>query len=249
MITSQEIREKNFERVVFNGIDAADVDDFLDLVASDFALVQKENTTLRGKMRVLAKTIEEYRSNEEALRMALISAQKLSAMIEREARDKSDGMVSDAVTEAARVTKEARLMVEIEDARLMQAQRASAQFIESMNILYHKQLDYLEKLSQTKILKTAIEQAEKSKSAAAPFAPIDEEDAPTEMHETVKSIEETVAKAANEPAVNIRPEIESAVASPEMEDEAPTRQFSVTLNTGAAPEGTSEFLFDGFGEK
>jgi len=244
MITSQEIRAKTFEKAVFGGYDAAGVDDFLELVSSDLALMQKENTTLRGKMRVLAKTIEEYRSNEEALRMALISAQKLSAMIEREARDKSNGIVGDAVSEAARVTKEARLMVEIEDARLLQAQRASAQFIESMNLLYHKQLDYLDKLSKTKLIQAAMEAG---KNAHTPSSPAE---APTEMHETVKTIEETVAKAANEPSVNIRPAIESAAELAQDDaDEAPTRQFSVTLNTGDTPEATSQFLFDGFDEK
>lgn len=86
MTTPQEIREKVFEKAVFNGYDMAAVDDFMDSVATEIGLLQKENTALKAKMKVLVDKIEEYRNNESALNMAMLSAQKLSVQIESDAR-------------------------------------------------------------------------------------------------------------------------------------------------------------------
>ena len=88
MITAQDIREKTFEKAVFGGYDMATVDAFLEEVANDLLLLQKENTTLKGKMKVLVDKVEEYRRNEDALQMAVVSAQKMGSMIEKDATRK-----------------------------------------------------------------------------------------------------------------------------------------------------------------
>ena len=75
MITPQDIREKTFEKAVFGGYDMASVDAFLEQTAADLALMQKENATLKAKMKVVVSKVEEYRENEDALRMAVVSAQ------------------------------------------------------------------------------------------------------------------------------------------------------------------------------
>ena len=82
MITAQDIREKAFEKAR-NGYDMATVDDFLEELADEISAAQKENAVLKSKMKVLVDKIEEYRSNEEALNMAILSAQKLAVQIER----------------------------------------------------------------------------------------------------------------------------------------------------------------------
>ena len=87
MITPQDIKEKTFEKALFGGYDMAAVDSFLEEISTDLALLQKENATLKGKMKVLVDKVEEYRGNEDALRMAVVSAQRLGNIIEREARE------------------------------------------------------------------------------------------------------------------------------------------------------------------
>ena len=82
MITAQDIREKTFEKSRMNGYDMASVDDFLEELAEDISSAQKENAVLKSKMKVLVDKIEEYRANEEALNMAILSAQKLAVQIE-----------------------------------------------------------------------------------------------------------------------------------------------------------------------
>ena len=96
MITAQDIREKTFEKAKFGGYDMASVDDFLEELAEDVTAAQKENAVLKSKMKILVDKIEEYRANEEALNMAVLSAQKLAVQIESEARERARAMLAEA---------------------------------------------------------------------------------------------------------------------------------------------------------
>ena len=100
MITAQDIREKGFERARINGYDMASVDEFLEELADDVAATQKENAVLKSKMKVLVDKIEEYRSNEDALNAALLSAQKLAVQIENEARQRAAATIAEAEQKA-----------------------------------------------------------------------------------------------------------------------------------------------------
>ncbi|MBQ5671533.1 MAG: DivIVA domain-containing protein, partial [Oscillospiraceae bacterium] len=72
MITSQDIRAKGFEKAVFGGYEMASVDQFLENVARSMDDNAKEIATLKSKMKILANKVEEYRSTEEAMRLALV---------------------------------------------------------------------------------------------------------------------------------------------------------------------------------
>ena len=84
MITAQDIREKCFEKARIGGYAMDEVDDFLDELANDAAASQKEIATLNAKMKYLADKIREYQGSEEAMNMALVSAQKLAKNIEED---------------------------------------------------------------------------------------------------------------------------------------------------------------------
>ena len=244
MITPQDIKEKTFEKALFGGYDMAAVDSFLEEICSDLALLQKENATLKGKMKVLVDKVEEYRGNEDALRMAVVSAQRLGNIIERESKDKADTLVSDATAEAERITREARVEVEMEKARLDEAKRVSAQFVENMELLCNRQLSFLEKVGEMDFVKEhranrivdVVPETAIPDPAATPY------DDSSEIHETVKRIEETVAKAADEPVSDVRPDFTPAPAT----DELPTRPFQVITDPDDDVEKTTQFSFDGF---
>ena len=68
-------------------------------------------------------------------------------------------------------------------------------------------------------------------------------DVGSEIHETVKRIEETVAKAADEPVSDVRPDFTPAAPA---NDELPTRPFQVVTDPDDDLEKTTQFSFDGF---
>ena len=268
MITPQDIREKTFEKAVFGGYDMSAVDDFLEEAAGDLALLQKENATLRGKMKVLVNKIEEYRANEETLQQAILSAQRLGSMIEQEAREKSDKIVAEAKSDAARITREASIEAEAQSSRLEEAKRSSAQFIENMNLLCQRQMDFLSRLGDTSFVQDVrsfsqsasaprpgtadTRPAPVERRSAAPQAPIQavRGDADSEeIHETVKSIEETVAKVADELPGQIHPDIQAAAQAGG--DEQPTRSYDIVSAAASSDEiedsRSEPFSFDPIG--
>lgn len=238
MITPQAIREKTFEKAVFGGYDMASVDSFLEELVNDFTTMQKENAVLKAKMKVLVDKVEEYRGNEDALRMAVLSAQKLGNMIEAEAKQKAEKMIADAKAEAARLTREANLEVEVEQARLAESRNASAKFIDSMDMLCRRQLDFLKKIGEMDFVQQL--RTEPAAVPAQPAAPVQQPAAQPEIHETVKSIEETVAKVMDEPTVTVRPDIAPTVA----DDERPTRAFGIVSDPADDIDKTTQFSLD-----
>ena len=240
MITAQDIREKEFEKALFGGYDMSPVDSFKETVANDLALLQKENATLKAKMKVLVDKIEDYRSSEDAIRMAVVSAQRLGNSIEQDAREKADRIIAEAKAEAEKLKQDAEMEVELEQARLTKAKESSLRFLENMQLLCSRQRAFLDQVGQLDFVQElrAARAAESAREAAS------EKPESTEIHETVKSIEETVAKVADEPVDAVRPDFSAAAAI----DELPTRSYSFVSDPDDSLEKTAQFSFEDFGK-
>ena len=102
MFTPQEVSEKVFPKASFGGggYNMASVDEFLDALTEDYTALFKDNVTLKAKLKVLAEKVEEYRSTEEAMRQALLTAQKMAAKLVQEAQTEKEKILSDARAEA-----------------------------------------------------------------------------------------------------------------------------------------------------
>ena len=135
MLTPQEVSEHAFAKASFGGYNMAMVDEFLDVLTADYTTLYKENATLKAKMKVLVDKVEEYRSTEEAMRKALLTAQKMA-----------DEMVAQAEAKA-RIT-ELQQDIRSEQMRLTAAQNATAAYVGKLKELYQHEMDYLNGLSK-----------------------------------------------------------------------------------------------------
>lgn len=178
-MTPQDIRERTFEKAVFGGYDMAGVDDFMEDAAVALENAQRENSTLKAKLKVLVDKIEEYRASEDAMRMTLLSAQKLSAQIETEARDRADKLVSDAQAQADAVLGSLQQERELEEQRLEAARSALERFYSDAREVCAYTMESLKKL-----------EAGELPSKAAKTGHVDE---------TVRSITESVERIPDEP--------------------------------------------------
>ena len=106
------------------------VDEFLDVLTADYTTLYKENATLKAKMKVLVDKLEEYRSTEEAMRKALLTAQRIA-----------DDMVAEARM------GELRQEIANEEARLAAARGSTAAYVAKLQGLYQHEMDYLNGLS------------------------------------------------------------------------------------------------------
>ena len=194
MITAQDIREKGFERARVGGYDMASVDDFLEELADDVAATQKENAVLKSKMKVLVDKIEEYRSNEEALNAAILSAQKLAVQIESEARERAAATVAEAEKKAQETVGSITQRADAEEKRLKDAKAAVAKYIEAAKALCHTQLGKLGKIADEMDVK-------EEPAPVQEAAPVQEK--LPDMDETVRAIENSAAKLQADSAVSL----------------------------------------------
>jgi cell division initiation protein len=194
MITAQDIREKGFERARMGGYDMASVDDFLEELADDVAATQKENAVLKSKMKVLVDKIEEYRSNEEALNAAILSAQKLAVQIESDARQRAAATIAEAEQKAQETIGSITDRANFEEKRLADAKAAAAKYIAAAKALCNTQLGKLDAIAKQMDVPEAVEDVKPAPAVEAPKADAPAPEAPKapkapDMAETVRAIE------------------------------------------------------------
>ena len=197
MITSQDIRAKSFEKAVFGGYDMAAVDQYMETVAVEMDTRVKEISTLKSKMKILANKVEEYRSTEDAMRLALVSAQQLATQIEAEARAKAEMIVADATAQSVEILASLQTETAQQEAKLEAAKASLAAFLNDARAMCETQLRYLNELPEElygeampEIEETVDEEAEELNAIIEEFAEIpDLMDAPEEVIE--QSAQET----------------------------------------------------------
>lgn len=148
MMTPQEVSEHAFAKASFGGYNMAMVDEFLDLLTEDYTALYKENAVLKSKMKVLVDKVEEYRSTEDAMRKALLTAQRLADEMVAEAEEKRNAMLQSVDAEVR--TRRAQLVQEVanEEGRLEAARKATAAYVAKLQELYQHEMDYLRSLDQ-----------------------------------------------------------------------------------------------------
>lgn len=117
-MNAKEILNKQFEKSTFGGYKMDEVDDFLKEVAAEFAELQKNNSELERKLEVLADKIREYREDEDALRDALLIAQKqgnaivaeskaAAEKLTKETKEKVDKLLAESKTKSEKMISDA----------------------------------------------------------------------------------------------------------------------------------------------
>ena len=157
-MTPQEIRERSLEKALFNGYDMGAVDRLREECAEALAGRDKEIATLKGKMKVLVDSIEEYRATEDEMRRTLLQAKSRADEIIAEAQAKADQMIAEAEHYAREAVADADAYSKrtigglqqakaAEEEKLLDAQTATVRFIEEIRGMCMTQLDYLDTIA------------------------------------------------------------------------------------------------------
>ncbi len=149
MFTPQEIQEKTFVKAVFGGYDMQTVDEFLEPLTEDYITLYKENAVLKSKMKILVEKLEEYRSQEQSMRKAIISAQRTADAMVAEAEKKCARIMNEAETNAAaKPSINVEASIAQEEERLNNAKQTALSFIENLEQDIRGHLELLEKLKK-----------------------------------------------------------------------------------------------------
>ena len=166
MITPNQIREKKISTVESGGYDRDEVNTLLLDVIESYEAVFAENKELYRKMEILANKIEEYRADEDYIKSALITAQKMASKMENEAKEKADDTLAksaasaqqtvvDAKEKADKIIGEARDYVasltkektEAAEEIIAQAQKKANDAIDGANVVANNTLIHAKKLA------------------------------------------------------------------------------------------------------
>lgn len=211
-MTTQEIKDKVFEKAVFGGYSMPEVDDYLDEICTTIEALEKENATLNAKMQVLVKTVNQYRAGEETMRQSIISAQEFSEKIKNDAKAYAEKVMADADAAANERLGSIKGEVAAEEARLAEIKASCTKLIAEARGLCLRQLDYLGGRASSP--------AKTAPAGKTPESSIDE---------TVRSIEASVEKLADEaePGLDLSHAIESEAPGESVKLDDMTRLFNM----------------------
>lgn len=174
MMTAQDIRDKRFEKAAW-GYRPEDIDEFLGQLEAAFQEIDNEREESNRKIQILADKVREYMRDEEALKDALLGAQKQGHQVIAEANEKAAQILEKAKEEAAVLLDEAtsqheaameknRAEIAKEQEALLQAKKMVADFKRSLFDMYKSHLEMI----------SAMPEADDAEEEA-PAAPVKEE--------------------------------------------------------------------------
>ncbi len=200
MLTVKEINEISFGKAGFSGYKPEDVDNFIDEVVESFQQLQSErdaavkqaeelaaqnadlaakNAEAQQKLAILAQKIESYREEEDGIKEALLSAQKLAKDSLQEAKDKAEIILQDAENtarktmdgakvEAAKAAKEYMAQAETKKAELEEIKRQVSAFRVSLLEMYKKHLECIDHIPTFRLKEDKASAAQQPAPAPAP---------------------------------------------------------------------------------
>ena len=209
MITSKDVRNKKFEKAAF-GYKQEEIDEFFSQLEAELDEMERERAEANNKIQILADKVREYMRDEDALKDALLMAQKQGHQVLDEAKEKAEQIIAEAQAKADALEDEAvrqhavlmeqnkeEILREKENLRL--AHQQVSDFKRQLFDMYKEHLELISSMPED--IPEDEEPAEEAVQAPAE-APV-QEAAPAEIGQTAvpaEPVENTEAPAEEAPA-------------------------------------------------
>jgi len=105
-ITPIDIQQHQFKTRLL-GYDTSGVDSFLEMIADELERLHRQNQEFKEELSRTRTALEELRQRESTLKETLLTTQKVSDDIKRNARSEADIIVTDAELKAERIVRDA----------------------------------------------------------------------------------------------------------------------------------------------
>ena len=159
MITSKDVRNKRFEKAAF-GYKQEEIDEFLSQLEAELDEMERERAEANNKIQILADKVREYMKDEDALKDALLGAQKQGHQALNDANDKAEQIIAEAQAKADQLEDEAvrqhaeameknRAEIAKEKEALIDARRQVAEFKKSLFDMYKAHLEMISSMPES----------------------------------------------------------------------------------------------------
>lgn len=159
MITSKDVRNKKFEKAAF-GYKQEEIDEFLYQLEAELDELERERAEANNKIQILADKVREYMKDEDALKDALLGAQRQGHQVIDEANEKAKTIIAEAQEKADALEDEAVRQHEVameknrqeiakERETLAKAQRQVADFKKTLFDMYKNHLELISSMPES----------------------------------------------------------------------------------------------------
>ena len=142
-ISPMDIQQQQFKGKLFGGLDAEDVDSFLQSVAGEMEALIRDNGELKERLNRNALAMAEMEARESQLRETMLAAQRITEEMKANAQKEAHLLVSEAELKGERIIIDAeKKLIELSN-QIQELKRDKVQFESSFKGLldtYYKLL-------------------------------------------------------------------------------------------------------------
>lgn len=147
MLSVSEIKNKRFEKST-RGYRCEEVDNFISEIAAQLDTVTKQNQESEEKILKLVDRINEYREDEDAIKKALLSAQKQGMKIVVQAEQEAKQIIDNATIQSQKLVIATKEEYNEEIDKLARLKHDVSDFKANLTELYNKQLRLIMQLPE-----------------------------------------------------------------------------------------------------
>jgi cell division initiation protein len=137
-IQSQQFRQK------LKGLDPREVENFLELAATEFEELIRENGKLKEKLARLSNQHEELKQREQTLKETMMTAQKITEDMKASARKEAEIILKEAELKAEKMIDDAHRKLAVINDQVVEIKRIRAQFETAVKTAAQSHLKMLE---------------------------------------------------------------------------------------------------------
>jgi len=146
LLPPHELKNKTFTRVI-RGYSSVEVDEHIEFLLQKYTELYRENDELERKLKTATAKLDQFKTDEESIRSALINAQRASSKILKEANERADLIVRSAKTNCDKIIADFRQQIKTERDTLYKLRQQIAQFKAGVFEQYRTHIEYLESVS------------------------------------------------------------------------------------------------------
>jgi cell division initiation protein len=110
-LTPLDIQQQKFQ-VKWRGYDRQEVETFLEMISEDVESLVQECNKLKSEIQKCEAQLVDFRENERAIQQTIMTTQKVSDDLKRNAQREAELIISEAKVAAGRIMNDARAQAE-----------------------------------------------------------------------------------------------------------------------------------------